>query len=508
MLSGTGVVVLLAFVTYLLKRLLARSSSAPLPPGPKGLPFIGNLFDLPKDHEWETFTRWGKEFGDLTMVKALGTNMLVINSSKIAVELLEKKSNIYSDRPSMKMACDLIGHNEHSIFSPYNDRLRLFRKMFHGALAGKENLDSQAPIEEHETHRFLYRLSRSPDNLREELRRLAGAIIVKISHGYELVPVGDDPMIDLVERVMAEFGDVTTPGHYVVDIMPWLAYLPGWLPGMGFKKVAVEMRKTLYDGKNMPVAFVKDRMAQGTAIPCFTSRCLEQIAEGMAPYDEDMVGWAGINLYGGGADTTNHSFFLAMMLHPDIQKKAQEELDRVVGPDRLPTLADRERLPYTDALMKETLRWQVVAPQALPHVLREDDIHNGFFIPKGTICIPNVWGFLHDPATYRDPETFDPSRFIEVEGKLAETDPRLFCFGFGRRICPGRQLADSTVFLQCAMSLAVFDISKPLDNSGNVVEPVVDRTSGIITHPTPFPCTIKPRSARAAALIRSFEDAQ
>ncbi|EIN06103.1 cytochrome P450 [Punctularia strigosozonata HHB-11173 SS5] len=495
---------LLALFVYLLGRLIARSSPTRLPPGPRGLPLIGNLLDLPKDHEWETFTRWGRDFGDLSMVRALGTNMLVINSSKIAVDMLEKKSNIYSDRPWMKMACDLVGHKGHCIFSPYNDRLRLFRKMFHGVLAGKENLDAHTAIEEHETHRFLYRLSRNPDGLREELRRLAGAIILKVCHGYELVEEGDDPMVDLVERVMIEFGDVTTPGHYVVDIIPWLAYLPGWLPGMGFKRAAVEMRKVLYDGKDMPIAFVKEQMAKGTAMRCFTSKCLEKVAEGNAPYNEDMVGWAGVNIYGGEA---NYSFFLAMMLHPDVQKKAQEEIDRVVGPDRLPTLADREHLPYINALVKETMRWQVVLPQALPHVLREDDIHEGFFIPKGTICIPNVWGFLHDPATYRDPENFNPSRFLEAEGKPAETDSRLFCFGFGRRICPGRQLADASIFLQCAMSLAVFNIDKPLDNSGTAIEPVLDRTSGVVTHPTHFACTIKPRSARAAGLIRSFEDA-
>jgi hypothetical protein len=72
----------------------------------------------------------------------------------------------------------------------------------------------------------------------------------------------------------------------------------------------------------------------------------------------------------------------------------------------------------------------------------------------------------------------------------------------------GRQLADSTVFLQCALSLAAFEISKAKDGAGNVLEPVPDRTSGVVTHPTPFPCAIRPRSAQAEALVRAFEEAR
>jgi hypothetical protein len=103
----------------------------------------------------------------------------------------------------------------------------------------------------------------------------------------------------------------------------------------------------------------------------------------------------------------NYTFFLAMTLHPEFQKKAQAEIDRVIGTERLPTLDDREHLPYTDALVKEVLRWQTVTPQGnvpsarvhyrsdgrsgLPHALQEDDVYDGYLIPKGTICIPNIW---------------------------------------------------------------------------------------------------------------------
>ena len=82
---------------------------------------------------------------------------------------------------------------------------------------------------------------------------------------------------------------------------------------------------------------------------------------------------------------------MAMALFPEAQRKAQEEIDRVVGTDRLPTFEDRENLPYVDALVKEALRWHPVVPMGVPHVTTEDDIYEGYFIPKGSILLPNIW---------------------------------------------------------------------------------------------------------------------
>ena len=110
-------------------------------------------------------------------------------------------------------------------------------------------------------------------------------------------------------------------------------------------------------------------------------------------------------------------FFLAMALFPEVQRKAKEEIDRVVGTDRLPTFADRAQLPYVDAVVKETLRWHPVAPMGLPHQTSDDDIYNGMFIPKGSMMMPNIWGFMHDPNTFHDPMTYKPERFLGVDGR-------------------------------------------------------------------------------------------
>lgn len=156
----------------------------------------------------------------------------------------------------------------------------------------------------------------------------------------------------------------------------------------------------------------------------------------LSPEEESVIKWAAAAIYGGGADSTvsvAYSFFFAMLLYPDVQKHAQDELDRVVGPDRLPTYEDRENLPYVSALVKEALRWNAVLPMGVPHVMSDDEIFRGYFIPKGAIVMPNISLFAHDPYTYSDPMEFKPDRFLSSEGHTPEMDPRSIVFGFGRR---------------------------------------------------------------------------
>ena len=142
-------------------------------------------------------------------------------------------------------------------------------------------------------------------------------------------------------------------------------------------------------------------------------------------------------------------------MHPDAQKKAQEELDRVVGHNRLPEFEDRPSLPYTAALLKEVTRWHVGTPIGLPHRTTADDNYNGYFIPAGTIVMPNLWcvvsfptqgcagcltcaprrSLAHNTELFPEPEKFVPERFLNADGELDPTKEDLtgFVFGFGRR---------------------------------------------------------------------------
>ncbi|KAG9081375.1 hypothetical protein FS749_007707 [Ceratobasidium sp. UAMH 11750] len=197
---------------------------------------------------------------------------------------------------------------------------------------------------------------------------------------------------------------------------------------------------------NEPFEWTKSQMAAGTASPSILKTLLTEMTTTASfrhsiELEEDMIRWVVGTMYAAGADTvlcpnipqpilntksviqivaSVMTFILAMILHPTIQEKAQAELDGVLGQNRLPELSDRGSLPYMDRILKEVSRWNSVTPLGLAHASTQDDEYKGYRIPKGAIA----------PA-----------------------------FGFGRRICPGANFAESSMFIIASTLLTIFNIT-------------------------------------------------
>jgi cytochrome P450 len=305
---------------------------------------------------------------------------------------------------------------------------------------------------------------------------------------------------------MDQFAQAIIPGKWLVDIFPMLEHAPAWIPGAGFKHTARLWRKTLMDCVNVPYAYAKRQKARGANRQSFVSSAIDnaESEKAFGPEAEHAIKWTAVSLYTGGADTsviTMSAFFLAMSMFPEVQKKAQEEIDRVVGTSRLPTFDDREQLPYINAVVEEAQRWHPLTVMGLPHATDEEDTINGYRIPKGSLLLPAVWWFTRDPAIYHDPEAFKPERFQEPYNEPSATR---VTWGFGRRICPGRVLADATLYLTFVQSLALFNIRKPLDANGEDIEPVHDFESGILARPTPFKVALALRSNAHQAIVEDL----
>ncbi|KAH8105626.1 cytochrome protein [Phellopilus nigrolimitatus] len=496
----------------------------PLPPGPPPLPVIQNLLDLPEGLEGPHWAKHKDLYGacPISSVSAFGTTIVILNDTQVTFDLLEKRSRIYSSRPAFPFGGQMVGFSGTTTLLPYGAQFRAHRKEMHACIGTRAVMARFVELEEIETRRFLFRLFEQPKDFTKHIRTTAGAIILSISHGYTIEPHGPDPFVDLADAALEAFSKSCRAGTWIVDILPFLQHLPAWLPGMKFKRTARDWRSLTMDFVDRPFAFVKAQIKNGHAIPSFASDLIEKQVS-----DEKDMKWIATTLYGGGADTVSRfcgefsvscfllylrilsekqtvsavtTFFLAMLLFPDAFKKAKEEVDRVVGHTRLPTLADRERLPYIEALEKEVLRWNNVVPMGIPHVVTEEDTYMDYRIPKGTIVLSNIWQMTHDPCTYKDPFEFKPERFL---GEAPEMDSRTLVFGFGRRVCPGKELADVSLFLSIAMTVAVFNISRAKDASGREIVPVYEHSPGIISHPSPFGFTIEPRDENSVALIRA-----
>ena len=161
-----------------------------------------------------------------------------------------------------------------------------------------------------------------------------------------------------------------------------------------------------------------------------------------------------------------------MVAYPEVQERAQAELDTVVGRSRIPTFSDLPNLPYIQAMVKEVLRWRPVLPLSLPHATTEDDWYNGMFIPKGTILLTNLWQCHHDSSSYgEDAASFKPERFLDKDGKIvpgpAETREEGHCtYGFGRRICVGRHVSNDSLFVFMATTLWAANFEQVRDEGG------------------------------------------
>lgn len=303
------------------------------------------------------------------------------------------------------------------------------------------------------------------------------------------------------------------PMSWAVDMLPFLRYLPDFIPGAGFKKTARLWRLTADDVTDIPYFAVLRQMRKGSHRPSYVSSLVDMYTQpcadnegALSAEDERIIKKTAAIMYGGGSDTTSSImtvFLLAMVMYPEVQKKAQCEIENLIGSEnRLPALSDREQLPYINALLKECHRWFPIVPMGQCHVTTQELIYDGYRIPKGASLLTARWWFLHDPQVYTNPSLFEPERYLEPRN---EPDPTPDQFGYGRRVCPGRFIAPESLFITMARMLATFDIGKAVDDNGRQLKVEIASHVGIIDSPKPFPYTIRARSEKQIKLIRDSE---
>ncbi|KAG8411027.1 hypothetical protein J3459_016721 [Metarhizium acridum] len=406
-----------------------------------------------------------------------------------------------SDRP-LSIFANMTGFDRFFAFKQYNASWRQHRKMMHQSL-GTEKLSAQFDsVQNLESRRLLLRILAEPRNLVQHFKTQAAAIILRITYGYAIEPHSSDPLVSIIEQMMDNLSKTFVPLSWVVDIMPALRFLPSYMPGISFKATARRWNAINDLVTRVPYLFVQNQMLKENCRLSLVSNFLKDRMErgGEANIDHDtekaIMSVAG-QIYGAAADTTISilsAFVLAMVMFPEVQRKAQKEMDTMIG-SRLPEFKDRECLPYVAAVIKEAMRWFPITPINVPHAANTEIHYKGYRIPKGSCIIASNWWLLRDPATYHDPDSFTPERFLIRN----EPDPAAVVFGFGRRICPGRFFADRSLFLTISRILAIFTISK------EVGEARLKLTPGLIAHPEEFPFKIAPRTQLHAELVKDIE---
>ncbi|KAG1750413.1 cytochrome P450 [Suillus paluster] len=421
---------------------LPRSKSRlPLPPSPpKAWGFHGHV--LPLRSEFLTIADWIDEYGPLITIRSRLDNIVIIGRYKVssstpscnlgstfccrpAVDIMENQGKALADRPRMVAAGEIYGGGITITFTHFGERFRRMRRALHTHLQPRA-AEAYEPLQMSHVKNTVLEILDDPDNFQNHVTRM----LVKIMR----------------------------PGAYLVDTIPWLKYLPWYGRDL---KLGFE-RTTKHNMRRMNC--VKKQMQSNVDIgPSFTKYMLE--SSDLLGLTEAEVASLASAFFAGGSSTTAVAICTVLMAaacFPEEQAIVQAELDAVIGRQRAPTFADQNSLPRLHAFISEAVRWRPIAANGLAHRTTTDVIWENYCIPAGTTVLGNHWAISRDPEVYPEPYAFKPQRWIDDQGHLRD-DLKFFHYGFGRRVCPGQHVANSSALILWAFRLAL-DPTKPLDD--------------------------------------------
>ena len=337
----------------------------------------------------------------------------------------------------------------HIMFRSYDNDFKRHQRMEAQVLTPKASA-TYSPAQDLETKKMLFDFLSQPDkDFVKHFERFAFSIVHFLTYGIR-AEVGDE-MIHTVQKIEDDVVEAGDSAKWIVDIFPVLNNLPKALAP--WKKIAdanFEFQKTFFL-KNMRYALESKSWSWTKAFA--QSPDAKTMSEVELAFDLGILAMAGLAT----TSVTLQVFVLAAVSSLDIMATAQKELDGVVGSSRLPTLEDQSQLPFVTAVMKEVFRWHAMLPFAFPHYVAAEDEYMGYRIPAGSTILGLQWCMNHDDRNFPDPHTFNPSRWLEPGAE----ELKYHAFGFGRRICPGRYVAENSVFLSIARLLWAYNIKAP-----------------------------------------------
>ncbi|KAH9917082.1 cytochrome P450 monooxygenase [Fomitopsis serialis] len=437
-----------------------------LPPGPRPLPIIGNAHQVSIESPEKTFAQWSKLYGDVIFVRMFSRPTLIVNSRTAVRELLVKRSGKYSDRPPSILMSELLGWRDALPFMNMGERHKKQRRWIHSTFFASSSLNQFTAVQARAVRVLLVGLARRPEDYAAHLHRFSSSLMLEGLYGHTVTSDDDENLI-YVETASQGTSEIATPGAAIVDFLPFLRWVPTWLPGADFKRKAAKANVAIHMAHINPYELVERLMAAGEDKPSLVKSLIEEYTSKgtLATERQDIMSIGAIS-------------YVAIVLYPEALRKAQDEIDRVVGNDRIPDLCDRNSLPYLDCMLREVYRWHCPGPLGayhvtrIPHALSEEDEYRGYKIPKGCIIIPNMWFMTRDAELYPEPEVFRPERFWGLsEEEMEDMCPRNIIFGYGRRICPGRRFADTSIWLSMAAIVATLDVEKARTALGEEITP-------------------------------------
>ncbi|XP_070577761.1 cytochrome P450 2D15-like [Ptychodera flava] len=463
-----------------------------MPPGPRGLPVFGNLLSLGTNPHL-TFVEMAKQFGSVFTIRIGSEPIVVLNGYKAVKDTLIAKSLLFAGRPKMPLTEELT-KGKGIVTADYGDTWKTQRKFTLKTLKeygmGRPAMEKNITKEMECLTKAFSEKKLQPFEVDKYLQVSIANIVCSVTFGsrYEY---GDPQLLTLLHLIdrFCEIGPAST----MVNFFPFLKHVP-------FGPV-----KEVFTNNEIMTQYVNSVIRQhGETIDYnrlrdFIDAYMDEIRKQNnndtnkeTSFNEEYLFYLLNDLFFAGTETMSVTLrwgLLYMIAFPDIQKKVQDEIDAVVGADRLPSLADKPHLPYTEAAMLEIQRMANITALTFPHKTLDDVQLYDHVIPKDTTVFVNLYSVHVDETQFPEPDKFDPGRFLNENGRVKQ-NPALLAFSAGRRRCPGEELATSELFLFFTGLLQRFSFQNPPGSP----QPTLEKVFGISLVPHPYKVVAVPRS--------------
>ncbi|CAL5211111.1 unnamed protein product [Lathyrus oleraceus] len=442
-----------------------RTINAPYPPGPRGLPIIGNLHQLDTSNLYLQFSKLSKIHGPLFSLQLGLRPAIVVSSAEIAKEIFKNNDLVFSNRPILYGQQKLSYNGLEIVFSPYGEFWRDIRKTCVVHIFSAKRVSSYSSVRTFEVKQMIKKISNhaassTVTNLSELLTSLSSTIICRIAFGKKYEDEGTER--SKFHGMLHEFEAMLT-AFFVSDYIPFT----GWIDKLSGLRSRLERNfKEMDEFYQEVIDEHLDPNRQHTDEEVIVDVLLQLKKQRLFSIDLtfDHIKGVLMDMLVAATDTTAATTVWAMtalIKNPRVMKKVQQEIRNSRTKKEFLDEDDIQNFTYLKAVIKEILRLHLPAPLLVPRETRDKCTIGGYEIPAKTIVYVNAWEIQRDPNVWKDPEEFYPERFLESSINFLGQDFELIPFGAGRRICPGITMAVASLELFLANLLYSFDWELP-----------------------------------------------
>lgn len=477
------ILVLITSIFFFYKWINMRPKN--FPPGPFPLPFIGSAYNIPSKRIEVSIEKWSRRYGQTIGYMFGSTPTIFVTGVDNVLAALRKDE--FQGRPNDAGVLDRSFNKVLGVFFGEGEQWIESRRFTLRHLRGFGKEETENMMKE-EFDIFSSTIKDGSIIQGNGLFSFPAVNVIWRILSNKRLSLEDKKANAFLQNLtkMFRLGDATGG---IVAIFPFIRFfnsnykmqLKTILDIQQFMKDAIQEHKAILD-YNAPADFIDHYLVE--------METRNKAGNNKTYSEEDLIVTC-MDLFNAGSESTSNTIEFVIMylaMYPHIQKKLHEELDHVLQRSRRPNLDDKNSLPYTMAVISETMRINPIAPVAVPHRCTTNTTFNGYFVPENTLVMLDLWCLGHSTEYWKDPEKFDPSRFLDENGQNTKYS-FLQTFGVGKRVCAGESLARNTVFLFLATFFDKYSVSLP---KGDPM-PSTEALTGFTTAPQPFRIQINAR---------------